>query len=59
MVSRIYRDPAIIYEQTEARTCKGCIHLVTLWGVDACAKKNISGKALKHCLQYKERNQNA
>ena len=50
-----YGDPAKVYEQREARTCKGCIHLDhwTMGGkkIDLCTKGK---KAGKRCKFYRE-----
>lgn len=57
--SHMYRDPAAVYEQNEARSCKGCIHQksATLLGKThtVCTKLLPNGKRRNHgkrCLNY-------
>lgn len=45
-------DPAIIYERKEQRTCKGCMHLMTLFNRPMCAKA--VKRFPKKCRLYKE-----
>lgn len=48
----MYRDPAEVYEQTEARSCKGCIYEKTarLMGTThtVCTKLLPGGKRRQH-----------
>jgi len=53
LLKRDTRDPATIYEQKEAATCKGCIHRSTLWGAVICLK--FDKLADRKCSRYKER----
>ncbi|MCA3186864.1 hypothetical protein [Cupriavidus sp.] len=60
----MYRDPAEVYEQTEARSCKGCVYEKTarLMGTThtVCTKLLPGGKRRNHgkrCQSYGEKNE--
>ena len=50
------RDPALIYEQQEARTCTGCAHIVVVIIAgeqhEQCGRNRRFGS---RCLEYVER----
>ncbi|VVE29499.1 hypothetical protein PEP31012_03593 [Pandoraea eparura] len=54
--SRMYQDPAIVLEQEENRTCKGCIHKLKLWGLEYCAKDQTKPGAryMRRCAFYND-----
>lgn len=48
---REWRDPALVYEERERRTCKGCAHIDEVLGKKFCKK----GKRMtKKCGLYRE-----
>ncbi len=53
--ARDYRDPAVVYEETEARTCQGCAHIERLtWEAETfehCGKGRRFGRK---CGLYEE-----
>lgn len=54
--SRMYQDPAIVLEQEENKTCKGCTHKLTLWGLEYCAKERTKAGAqnMRRCNLYED-----
>jgi hypothetical protein len=52
MTERAYRygDPAKVIEMEESRTCKGCINLTRLWGLQCCLKDNKAHE--RRCQSY-------
>ncbi len=52
---RMARDPADIYEQAEAVTCKGCVHIEVVKVMDATHEICAIGKGYgKRCKRYDE-----
>lgn len=55
-------DPAMvaeIHERQDRSGCKGCIHRVVLWEVQACAKQpGIAGKQMARCGKFQRRSIN-
>lgn len=53
--SSVFRDPAVIYERNEAKTCKGCKHRIVemAWGqeIEACRKGRMN---TRRCHLYAE-----
>lgn len=45
-----YRDPLDVLIAEEERTCKGCIHLSSLWGMRICKLTNDHAKS--RCKHY-------
>lgn len=51
----LYRNPLDVLLNAESRTCKGCVHLTSLWTVKACGlNPKKSGDKLKRCKRYKD-----
>jgi hypothetical protein len=48
--SHCYSDPLRQLLEKENRSCKGCSHLVKLWGVEVCAKHERIPQ--RRCLSY-------
>ncbi|AKM29275.1 hypothetical protein AB870_02725 [Pandoraea faecigallinarum] len=55
--SHFYQDPAKVIEIEESKTCKGCLHKLTLWGLEYCAKEQTKPgmKNMRRCSLYKDR----
>lgn len=50
-----YRDPQLIVIAQESKTCKGCVHKESYFGVTFCNKKpETPSHKLKRCIQYRE-----
>lgn len=58
--AHMYRDPALVVEDAEARTCAGCMHTERLTIGDEtrvlCLRGNTYGR---RCRQYREQDPNA
>lgn len=52
MSSRAYRDPAIIYAESESRTCKGCRFIDYAFAMPVCTQDRKYGR---RCGLYVER----
>ena len=52
--SFMYRDPAEIVERAERYTCKGCIYLARVFGMDVCSRADNRkpGEQLRRCRKY-------
>lgn len=55
MRSFLFRNPLDILIAKEARSCKGCAHKTSLWGVAYCLRNpQKSGDKLRRCKKYQE-----
>lgn len=55
--SHQYRDPLDVLLRKEAATCKGCVHIVRVYGIESCSVRHFV-PAEKRCKKYLERGLN-
>lgn len=48
-----YGDPALVYERSEAETCRGCIHVGRAFGANYC-EKSVKTYPKRCAKNYKE-----